>query len=386
KAVERITTAMTVMDDSSGIVGDDLYQIMGLYARACVAAPPKPKRLAGWLVKLECDGPGWPEIRLREFAPALGPAGIAEVTRLVDQRAATADPGSWMQTFAIRDLREQLAEVSGDVDRHVAVLAQHLESIRQYRRIVAALRQAGRIDDALHWARRGLADKPGWPEASHLRNTLVDLLLDSGQPQAAIDARRQEFTRHPTLTTWHALHATATVATATATTATAATAAGTTATATTTVDAAPTADNRDETMVLREWALETLRQRAEQQPPYLRELVAVLLDVGEANAAWQAAAGRGDVIGQHLWLQLLEVRRTTHPADTLDAYRQLIEDQILDSRDKHRYRRAVALLRQLRLAHLDTHDPAGFGDYLDQLRIRHRRRPTFLSTLDRTRW
>jgi hypothetical protein len=62
KAVDRITSALMYMDDSSGIVGDDLHGIMGLYARACAAAPPNPTGLARWLVKLQCDGPGWPSI------------------------------------------------------------------------------------------------------------------------------------------------------------------------------------------------------------------------------------------------------------------------------------------------------------------------------------
>ena len=136
KAVDRMTTALTSMDDSSGIVGDDLQRIMDLYARACVAAPPNPKWLASWLVKLECDGPGWPRILLRDFAPALAASGLAEVERLVTERADIADPDSWTGQFAIRDLREQLAEASGDVDRYVQVLAEHLASAVQYARIV----------------------------------------------------------------------------------------------------------------------------------------------------------------------------------------------------------------------------------------------------------
>ncbi len=45
-AVERVTAAMLHMDDSSGIIGDDLRTLTALYARACRAAPPDPKRLA----------------------------------------------------------------------------------------------------------------------------------------------------------------------------------------------------------------------------------------------------------------------------------------------------------------------------------------------------
>jgi hypothetical protein len=58
RAVERVTAALRYMDDSAGIVGDDLRMLMALYARACRAAPPDAGRLATWLVSMQLDGPG----------------------------------------------------------------------------------------------------------------------------------------------------------------------------------------------------------------------------------------------------------------------------------------------------------------------------------------
>ncbi|MFG1918260.1 DUF6880 family protein [Micromonospora sp. NPDC048898] len=128
---------------------------MDLYARACRAAPPRPPGLAAWLVNLVCDGPGWPDVVLRDWAPALGPKGLAEVARLVDERAAAAEPDGRHQRWAVRYLREQLAEVSGDVDRYVTMLAQDLVSADQYGRIVRVLAEAGRPAQAIDWVRRG---------------------------------------------------------------------------------------------------------------------------------------------------------------------------------------------------------------------------------------
>jgi hypothetical protein len=70
KAVDRMTTALMYMDDSPGIVGDDLQQVMDLHAGLCRGATRSEKagRLAGWPVKLECDDPGLatdPAARLR---------------------------------------------------------------------------------------------------------------------------------------------------------------------------------------------------------------------------------------------------------------------------------------------------------------------------------
>jgi len=149
RAVERVTAAMLHMDDSSGTIGDDLRMLTALYARACRTAPPDPKQLAAWLVRARLDGPGWPDIQLADFADALGPTGLDEVARLVAERRAAGDPDSWADV-GIKLLREQLAALSGDVDAHVAVLAENLHSARQYGEIVTVLRGAGRDADAEH--------------------------------------------------------------------------------------------------------------------------------------------------------------------------------------------------------------------------------------------
>jgi hypothetical protein len=46
-------------------------------------------------------------------------------------------------------LREQLAEISGDVDGYVGVLAENLNSAVQYLRIVNVLRDAVRLAEAI---------------------------------------------------------------------------------------------------------------------------------------------------------------------------------------------------------------------------------------------
>ncbi len=349
KAVDRITSALMYMDDSSGIVGDDLHDIMGLYARACAAAPPNPAGLARWLVKLQGDGPGWPPIVLRDFAPALGERGVAEVERLVARRAQTADPQSWTGSFAVRDLREQLAELSGDVDRYVAVLAEHLTSAVQYERISLALLAAGRRQEAIAWARRGLAERPGWPHTDRLRDVLVDLLLDDGDTEAAVVVRRTEFERHPTATAYRCLADTAR-----------AVGAG---------DPMP-------------WALTVLHGRVAQQPAYTPELIAILLALGDDEQAWLAGLEHRQWIGERQWLSLLERRGVSHPADVIEPYQDMVERYIRDSTDKRRYRRAVALLPALRAAFAATGDPAAFPAYVADLRLRHKRRPAFLKTLD----
>lgn len=349
KAVDRITSALMYMDDSSGIIGDDLHSIMGLYARACAAAPPNPTGLARWLVKLQCDGPGWPRIVLRDFAPALGERGVAEVERLVARQAQTVAAQSWTGSFAVRDLREQVAEVSGDVDRYVAVLAEHLTGAVQYERISLALLKAGRRQEAIEWARRGLAERPGWPHTDRLRDALVDMLLDEGDTEAAVVVRRTEFGRHPTAAAYRYL-----------------------------ADTARAVGAGDPTP----WALTVLHGRVAQQPAYAPELISMLLALGHDQQAWLAGLEHQQWIGEPQWLSLLERRGVSHPADVIAPYQDMVERYIRDSTDKRRYRRAVALLPALRAAYTATGDPSAFPAYLADLRLRHKRRPRLLKTLD----
>ncbi len=91
RAVDLVTTALMYVDDSSGIVGDDLHALMAVHARACAATPPDPKRLAAWLEKVRLDGPGWPDFELRDYAGALGERGRAELARVVEDRAKTIE-------------------------------------------------------------------------------------------------------------------------------------------------------------------------------------------------------------------------------------------------------------------------------------------------------
>jgi hypothetical protein len=350
KAVDRVTHTLMYMDDSSGIVGADLRELMRLYAAACAVAPPKPATLAAWLVTLACDGPGWPEVVLRDFAPALGERGLAELATLVDRRAAAADPGTWGQAFPVRDLREQLAEVSGDVDRHVRVLAEHLESVDQYLRIVCALRDAGRPAEAVDWARRGLADQGASRLADPLRDTLVDLLLNSGDGDAAVAVWRTEFERRPSGATYQALL---------------------------TAARRCRADSR-----LGGWAVEVLHDRVAREPALAATLVEILLAEGLVEQAWQVGLDHADRLPERQRVQLLDARQATHPADVIGPYRTLVAAHILDSADKRRYQRAIALLPRLRAAHQALDDAEGFTAYVAHLRTEHKRRPTFCAQLE----
>lgn len=202
------------------------------------------------------DGPGWPDIQLVDFAGPLGQAGLGEVARLVAERRAAADPDSWA-AVGIKILRRQLAALSGDIDVHVAVLAENLHGARQYGEIVTVLRDAGRDADAERWARRSLAEDPASYWADGLRMQLTGLLLASGRGEEAVAVHRAEFERRALRQDYSRLR--------------------------------ETAERAGRWSGLRDWALEYLRARAQAKEFYVRELIGVLVSEGLTGEAWTAA-------------------------------------------------------------------------------------------------
>ena len=284
RAVERVTDGMLHIDDSSGIIGHDLRELTGLYARACAIAPPDPTKLAAWLVASRCDGPGWPDFDVADFAPALGEAGLAELARLVAGRRAGGEPGSW----GVSSLRKELAAVSGDVDAHVAVLAEEARGGRDYGEIVAVLRKAGRDRDAEEWARKGLAAEPSSPWNDALREQLADLLLGSRRGDEAVALHREAFERRTMHQDFLSLR--------------------------------NTAEQAGRWEELRDWALDFMRERVSTnkfRQVRLGELITVLLGEGLADEAWTTAAGGPEQVSDSQWMQLIDLREKEHAADVL---------------------------------------------------------------------
>ncbi|MTK30859.1 hypothetical protein GL305_12885 [Nocardia seriolae] len=354
RAVERVTATLMYMDDSAGIVGDNLRGLMAVHAHACMVAPPDAKRLATWLVKLRLDGPGWPDFELRDYADALGDRGRREIARLLADRATAADPDPYgCDAFGIRIMREQLAETSGDVDEYVAVLAESLHSATQYLKIVDAFTAADRHPDAEQWAARGLGQR-GIPEdVAKLRDVYVDLLLRRGATTEAMDLRRKVFDQHPTRRNY--------------------------------ADLRRTASMLEQWDGLRGTAIERLYTAVAEQSGYADELITVLLlDEDDLDQAWQVAGEHPDSLYENRSRQLIELRQPDHPAEVIAPLQRLIENRLTDDRDKHRYDRAVKLLRQLRGAYRAAGKSTDFDGYQAELRDRHKRKTSLIAKLDRT--
>ncbi|MEU9171155.1 DUF6880 family protein [Streptomyces sp. NPDC048420] len=351
-AVDRVTRALMYLDDSSGSCGDALRALTARYAQALAAAPPKdPRALANWIATTVFDGPGWPDIPLADFAPALGEQGPRQLSDLVEQRAGEPEQADeWGTAFGVRYLREQLAEISGDTDHYVEVLARSLTGPDQYVKIVRVLRAAGREAEATDWARRGLEAHPASPFKPQLMDELVALLIAGGKGEEAVSVRRDVFARTPLASAFAAVAATAREV------------------------------GSPQTVT---WALDLLRARLAENPAHVTELIACLRAEGLAEEAWQTATAHLDALSTYVLQDLLAERRPVHPADTVVPYRRLIDLYLGESGNKYRYQYAVRHLKTLRDVHRALGTEPEFTDYLHGLRAEHRRKTSFLARLDR---
>ncbi|MCY0933406.1 DUF6880 family protein [Streptomyces sp. H34-S4] len=355
KAVDRITAALMYLDDSPGMAGDALRALTPLYGKALAAAPPKnPAPLANWIAKTTFDGPGWPDIRLADFRAALGEAGTARLAALVEGRAAASEATERFGLgFHVQDLREQLAAFTGDIDAYVTVVARSLTNPGQYGKIVQALGEADRTAEALDWARRGIEVHTGSPYLPPLRDQFVALLIADGRRDEALAVRRDAFTRTPVHKAFLYLAATAARL------------------------------DSPETVT---WALGHLRERLAADPAHssalVRELIACLREVGDADAAWQAGITHLPDLSKYTLQELIDERRPTHPADVIAPYRRLVDLYLAEGGNKYRYQYAVRHLKALRTVHGALGSEREFTGYLTALRAEHKRKTSFIARLD----
>ncbi|PWR16385.1 hypothetical protein DKT69_05935 [Micromonospora sicca] len=194
---------------------------------------------------------------------------------------------------------------------------------------------------------------PTGHQSARLRDLLVGLLIETGDPRDAVAERRAAFDKQPTIDNLRPLLATV------------------------------AETDRDETPT--EWALTVVRDRVAQQPGYLPHLIDALHHTGRDDEAWHTGLARLDELPTRQRVELLHRRQQGHPVDVREPYRALVNAHLLDSHDKRRYDTAITMLRHLRDAYAATGETDQFAKYLDELRGQHRRRPPFLAKLDAAR-
>lgn len=362
RAIRASITVIQKADDSSGLIGDAIQELLQLHVEAANAARPSAAKLVRWLIAFQFDGrQDWFEIDPVAYAPVLGEQGMALyrsklagiAAALRPERPADAPPlhalsssdPEWQEAVKSGQDRSQLAHNArrlAVLDRDVdAIIATHLRSgtfAAWYEETARALEEIGRFDLAIEWADRATHHDLG-PQSQRASDYWC-ALVGEHRPEALADARLAVLRRWPS-----AAHA------------------------------AKLAAASDDWPRLEPEVLATLRS-----VPREAVLFALLNDPGEALDLYDELGVRDRDVTE----QLAEALERVDLGLALPLYRELVEADLVRADTSVYGPVAKRLVRMRRLAK-DTAFAPLVDDLVAALRKRYANRPSMRAEFDRAR-
>jgi hypothetical protein len=337
RAVGHVVKVILRADDSNGMIGDLASRLLDLHEQACTTGVADPKALAKWMIRFSFEDQDFFNPDPVRYARALGEAGLAILRSEVTKRVAGSS------SFAARYALERLAVLDGDIEGIVTLLGGDLSSPHQFTQVAEAMREVGRTDDAISWARRGIDTTTGW-QVARLFDLSAELVGEQGDAVGVLALRREHHERMASSSTYAALRAAADA-----------------------VGAWP-----DEVGGAR--AVLTARDRG--------GLVDALLADGDDELAWDAATAEPDWdAGEKRWERLARSRESTDPAAAFSVYLRLADTALLTT-GRGQYQLAARRLKAARRVAESAGLGIEFEAHLLGLREQHRRRPTLIAILD----
>ena len=305
-----------------------------------------------------------------DYAEILGETGLAAYRRLAEaewNRLPALAPGDrdadrGADRFRITSIMESLARASDDPDELVAVKSRDLSTPYAFLQIAEIYQQAGQTDRAVDWAERGLRAFPAGPRDDRLRVFLADAYQARGRDDDALALTWAAFGERPGLETFRRLKRHAKRA-----------------------KAWPVW--RDKAIGLVRERIAAQRHKAPDSRRWVREpwadhslLVEILLDEGDAPAAWEGAKAGGCSTG--LWLRLAKKRESRHPDDAVRVYKEYIARLLRNTGDSV-YRETVQYMEKIEALLDRSGETRGFRAYLTEIRATHRRKRNLMKLLER---
>ncbi len=337
RAVGHVAKVMHHADDSSGLIGDLVRDLLELHARACDAGVADPVKLAAWMVRFRFGDQDFFEVDPVRYATALGEEGMARYRDAIGQ---VDDAGS----FALRYVHERLAVLDQDVEAIVRLHGGDLTNMFQFLHVAEAMAELGRDDLVLEWTGRGIAETDGF-QIGGLYDLACETHVRLGQPLEVLRLRRSLHERMPSSSTYAALR-----------------------------KAADAADV---------WEIERPAARAALEQRDVRGFIDVLLGDDDRDLAWRTAvAAPREALHPKQWLRLAASREREHPADALETY-QAVAEEVLRTADRRSYTDGVRILKKgAKAAHAAGRE-ADFSMFIGRMREQYRRRPTLIAMLDK---
>jgi tetratricopeptide (TPR) repeat protein len=373
-AYRRVEEAVGYVDDSDGWLSVIAERLGDVHLRACEEGRPDPVALAGRLVDLELDS----ELEVfgrtaAVYAEVLGQAGLAAFRETLDSRreqidAAPGSPGRGVSDYALHRATVGWALATGDPDTLIEVHVGRGDgriTAAVALEIVQALEAAGRRDEALRWAERGLVESAHrfWPTRD-LRGWLAARLRERGDAGAAVGLYWDAFRSDPALESYRCLLDE--------------------------VEQAPGVREEWSRRCVAELRARVAGEESEGAASARRVgsdtaevLVRILLFKGLLDNAWNAALAFG--CRHETWMTLARAREKTHPLDAIDVYEPEVL-ALIDQKKTSCYEVAVDLMdRILRLAN-SAGEPERFGGLLERVRTEHRAKRNLKKLLDSKGW
>ena len=379
-AHRRADKAIDYVDDSDGRLSDISSRLSEVHHRACVEGRPDPVELAARLVDLELASELDSFHRAAaKYAEVLGEAGLAAYReRLEPQwKRIGHEAGDWSDNaFAVRQAMAGWAIGTGDPDALIEVHGRDRIGPGNVLEIARALDAAGRSDEAMAWARRGIAEHGDTWHASDLREFLAGALRGRGEAQAAVELFWQAFVSHPSLATYQRLLDEA---------------------------AEPRSgpgdpDQPDHPAGWQQRCEQELRSRLSRLdgrvpdgrgassaavPRAAEALVEILAYEGRVEEAWNAATVHG--CAERMRMTLARAREKTHPSDAMDVYEPRVLE-LINQKKNYAYQSAVDLMDRIRRLADAASEPDRFASLLERVRTEHRAKRNLKKLLDAKGW
>ena len=379
-AHRRADKAIDYVDDSDGRLSDISLRLSEVHHRACVEGRPDPVELAARLVDLELTSELDGFYRAAaEYAEVLGEAGLAAYRERLEPRWKRIghEAGDWSDNaFAVRQAMAGWAIAIGDPDALIEVHGRDRIGPGNVLEIARALNAAGRSDEAMAWARRGIAEHGDTWHASDLREFLAGALRGRGEAQAAVELFWQAFVSHPSLATYQRLLDEA---------------------------AEPRSrpgdpDQPDHPAGWQQRCEQELRSRLSRLdgrvpdgrgassaavPRAAEALVEILAYEGRVEEAWNAATVHG--CAERMRMALARTREKTHPSDAMDVYEPRVLE-LINQKKNYAYQSAVDLMDRIRRLADAANDPDRFRSLLERVRTEHRAKRNLKRLLDAKGW
>lgn len=367
RALASAVRVIARADDSSGIIGAGINDLIVLHAELANSAPPPPARLVKWMIDFQFNGVvDFFTIDPAAYGPALGERGMklyrAELAEIRDrvgpqptpeQRQASwrrrhADPTAWEQDADDRHARfvlewneQRLAVWDRDIEAIIATHARDRRVAAWLEDTAKALAEIGQFDLAIDWARQATFFDLGHQSVAAARRWCT--LLAEHHPGQELPARLEVFHRWPTAAHAAAIHRAA---------------------------GEDWPSYRDEVMT-------TLNTRPAQAVSF------ALHSLDDPGLAWRLAHDLG-LEDHQLWADLADRYETIDPAAVLPIHIRQIH-ALLENADAKHYRTAARKLGHLRALTKGTDQAAGIDQLIADLRDTHRRRPRLQQEFDRVR-